>query len=67
MTESTSVVPDVLNRSIRLSVFCSKSDTRGNCTFAVGGLTFCAERIGSHNADTQISFPKNGTKHLAGP
>src|SRR6516162_5035074 len=62
MTESTSVLPDVLNRSTRLSVFCWKSDIRGDWTFALGGLTLCADRIGNHNAYTQISFPKNGTK-----
>ena len=57
-----SVLPDVLNRSTRLSVFCWKSDIRGDWTFALEGVTLCAERIGNHNADTQISFPKNGTK-----
>src|SRR5215469_5384149 len=62
MTESTSVLPDVLNRSTRLSVFCWNFDIRGNWTFTLEGSTLCPERIGNHNANTQISFPKTDTK-----
>ena len=42
-------------------------DIRGNWTFTLEGSTLCHERIGNHNANTQISFPKTDTKHLAGP